>query len=125
MRIHVGVGLLVLALGRWLGFDAVRQAVLVLTVGLVIGAEWLNTAIEHTVDLVTRQYHPLARLAKDLAAGAVLWCGAIAVIVGFLLFLPHWQDLPALVLTAEPARLAEMLMVAAASAALVFSGLRR
>lgn len=128
MRIHFGFGLLVIAAARWLRFDEVRLALVVMMVGIVIGAEWLNTAIERTVDLVTTEQHPLARLAKDLAAGAVLWFGLIALTVGALLFapyLPHLSDFPRILLQGPPLQVLEVGLTAAAAAALIFSGLRR
>ena len=57
-------------------------------IGLVLGAELFNTAIETVVDHVTPQVHPLAKLIKDLAAGAVLVFASAAVGVGFALL---WQ----------------------------------
>jgi diacylglycerol kinase (ATP) len=54
----------------------------------VLGAEALNTAIEFVVDLVSPQWHPLARDAKDVAAAAVLLASAAALGVGLLVFIP-------------------------------------
>jgi|SRR5690606_7540918 len=125
MRIHAGFGLVVIAAARWLEFDAVRLAIVILTVGAVIGAEWLNTAIERAVDLVTTRPHPLARLAKDLAAGAVLWFGLIAVVIGLLLFGPYLPEVPGLIHASSPARLAEVGAVLVAGVALVVTGVRR
>ena len=125
MRIHAGIGLLVMALARWLGFDGVRLAVLALTVGTVIGSEWINTAVERTVDLVTTQRHPLARLAKDLAAGAVLWFGLVSVVVGVLLFGPQVPRIPAALLDGSPAHLVEVALVLGSALALIATGLRR
>src|SRR5690606_18857930 len=115
----------VLALARWLEFDAVRLAVVTLTVGSVIGAEWLNTAIERAVDLVTTRRHPLARLAKDLAAGAVLWFGLVSVVVGVLLFGPYLREVPVLIRQSSPGRLVEVSMLLLAGLALVITGIRR
>ena len=63
-------------------------AILVLTIGLVISCELVNTAIEAVVDLVTEEYHPLAKVAKDTAAAAVLIFAFVAVIVGLIIFVP-------------------------------------
>jgi Diacylglycerol kinase len=63
--------------------------VLTLTIFLVLTAETVNTALEKTVDLVTSEYHPLARTAKNTAAGAVLLTALNAVIMGFIIFYPH------------------------------------
>ena len=56
--------------------------------GLVISAEIMNTAIEATVDLVTRERHPLAGKAKDTAAGAVLVLAIVSAIIGAIIFVP-------------------------------------
>lgn len=66
---------------------------LIVMIGLVIGMEALNTAIEAVVDLASPEYHPLAKQAKDVAAGAVLIVALCAVATGLLLFGPHVLDL--------------------------------
>jgi diacylglycerol kinase (ATP) len=72
-RIHVVTGAIVFGLGLWLQLSVDRLAVLVLTVAAVLVLELLNTATEAVVDLaIGRQFHPLARIAKDCAAAAVL-----------------------------------------------------
>jgi diacylglycerol kinase len=70
--------------------DAVSWLALTLSMGLVIGAELLNTAIEHVVDLTSGgEYHPAARKAKDTAAAAVLITAFAALAVGLIVFLPR------------------------------------
>lgn len=110
--------------GRWLEFDAAKQAIVIITVGLVIGAELVNTAIEHTVDLFIKSRHPLARLAKDTAAGAVLWFSFVAILVGALLFAPHLAALPASLKAGPPTRIWEILVVTIAAVAIILSGRR-
>ncbi|NCC35454.1 MAG: diacylglycerol kinase family protein, partial [Chloroflexia bacterium] len=63
--------------------------ILVLTMTLVLAAEGVNTAVEATVDLATTSYHPLAKIAKDVAAGTVLLCACGSIVVGCLIFLPR------------------------------------
>ena len=75
-------------MGLWLRLDAVRWAVLVLTISLVFFAEMVNTVVEVIVDLVTPEYHPLAKVAKDVSAGAVLVTAMAAVVVGLLILGP-------------------------------------
>lgn len=65
-----------------------RMAVVLVLIGGMLALELLNTAIEHVVDLVTDQYHPLAKAAKDAAAGAVCVFAVISCIIGLLIFLP-------------------------------------
>lgn len=87
-RIHLMVALVAVGLAGYFQFDPLRWAILALVCGLVLTAEWLNSAIETTVDLMTTEIHPLARRAKDLAAGGVLWAALAALVAGIALFGP-------------------------------------
>ncbi len=88
-RIHVFMGALAFALGVWLRLDFIDLAVLVLTIAAVLVLELLNSAVEAVVDLaIGRRFHPLARIAKDCAAGAVLVASLASLIVANLLLLP-------------------------------------
>lgn len=89
MKIHMAAALAVFTLAGWLGLSRLEWGLLVLTVFLVLVAEMVNTSIERVVDMVTREYHPLAYTAKNVAAGAVLLAALNAVIMGFIIFLPH------------------------------------
>ena len=88
LSVDVGVALLVTIAGFIFKLNLVEWAILALTIGLVISCELINTAIEAVVDLVTEDYHPLAKVAKDTAAAAVFVFAIIAVIVGLIIFLP-------------------------------------
>ena len=88
LAVDVGVALLVTIAGFIFKINLVEWAILALTIGLVISCELINTAIEAVVDLVTEDYHPLAKVAKDTAAAAVFVFAIIAVIVGLIIFLP-------------------------------------
>lgn len=90
MRIHLSVALLVSAMGLYLQISSVEWAILLLTIGWVVTLEMVNSAIERVVDLYTLHYHPLAKAAKDIAAGAVSISSCIAVIVGIIIFFPKW-----------------------------------
>lgn len=87
MRFHFVTMLLVLLVA--LLYDLSKRDILVLmfVISLVLMAEMFNTAIEAVVDMVTQSYHPLAKFAKDAAAGAVLIATVTAILVGFILFL--------------------------------------
>ena len=88
-RIHVVTGLVVFGLAAWLQLDLIRLAVLVLTVAAVLVLELLNTAMEAVVDLaIGRRYHPLARIAKDCAAAAVLTAAISSLLIAVFLLLP-------------------------------------
>ena len=87
-RIHLVVAAYTLALAACLDLDAVRLAVLFLTVSIVFVLELLNTLAEAIVDLISPDRHPLAKVAKDVAAGAVLVSAVASVAVGICLL---WQ----------------------------------
>lgn len=87
MRFHFFSVVLVLMMGLLFGLDKREMMVLLFTISLVLIAEMFNSAIEAVVDLVTQEYHPLAKFAKDIAAGAVLVATVNAVVVAWVLFL--------------------------------------
>lgn len=86
MRIHLVVAALVLTATLLLRLDRFYVIALVILIALVLALELVNTAIEAIVDLLTVAHHPLAKTAKDAAAGAVLIASAAAVAVGYLIF---------------------------------------
>lgn len=85
MRFHVVTAVAVLVVSLLVEVSALELAALVITIMIVLLTEMLNTALEFTVDLVTTEYHPLAKLAKDVSAGAVLVTSIGAVLVGYLI----------------------------------------
>ena len=76
--------MLVVVAGAWLRLSLLGWAIVALAIALVLAAELANTAIEAVVDLVSPADHPLAKLAKDMAAGAVLLASAGALTAGLL-----------------------------------------
>ena len=88
-RIHLFIGIIVFGLGLWLNLRVEQLAILVLTVASVLVLELLNTSIEAVVDLaIGRRFHPLARIAKDCAAAAVMVAAIGSLLVAVLLLLP-------------------------------------
>ena len=91
-RIHAFLGTAACAVALWVGISRVEWAVLVFTIALVLILEGLNTAVEAAIDLAMPQVHPLAKAAKDLAAGMVLIAAIASVAVGLLILGPPvWQ----------------------------------
>ncbi len=88
VRIQAAFVVAVTALGLYLGLSAEQWAIIVLTYGLVVATELLNSALEALTDLASPTFHPLARRAKDIAAGAVLLTAVAALIVGLLILGP-------------------------------------
>ncbi|HQE91623.1 MAG TPA: diacylglycerol kinase family protein [Anaerolineae bacterium] len=87
-RIHLVVAVVVVVMGWWLHLPYASWAVLALTVGMVLVTEMVNTAAEAMVDLASPDYHPLAKLVKDVAAGAVLVTAITAIVVGLIVLGP-------------------------------------
>jgi diacylglycerol kinase (ATP) len=88
-RIHTLAACVVVALAYGLQVSASEWLALVLAIGLVMGAEALNTALEFAVDLAQPEWHALARDAKDVAAAGVLICSLAALVVGLVVFGPR------------------------------------
>lgn len=86
--IHSLIAAIVITLGLWLGLAPQDWAILVLTIAMVFTAEFINTAIEAVVDLASPVHHPLAKVGKDVGAGAVLVAALAAIIVGLLILGP-------------------------------------
>jgi diacylglycerol kinase (ATP) len=87
MRVHFMLAVLILLLGIFLNLTYMEIAMLALTIALVLAAEMINTAVELIVDVMVKmEYHPIARIIKDVSAGAVLLTAINAVIVAYLLF---------------------------------------
>lgn len=87
-RVHLAATVLVLGAGIYFHISRTEWAALALCVAMVVSMEAMNTAIEHVVDLVSPDFHPLAGRAKDVAAAAVLLAAMGAVAVGGIVFLP-------------------------------------
>ncbi len=87
-RILAGATIAVSAIGLWLSLEATDWAILLLTIGLVWVTEFINAALEAAVNLCAAEYQPMAKVAKDVAAAAVLLAALISLLVGGLLLGP-------------------------------------
>ncbi len=88
MRIHTIATLYVFVFSMFFDFTRIEYMILCLTVSLILSCEMMNTAIEEITDLSSSSYNPFAKVAKDIAAGAVLLSAIFAVVIGVFLF---WQ----------------------------------
>ncbi|WHY76168.1 diacylglycerol kinase family protein [Neobacillus sp. WH10] len=93
MRIHFISSIFVLLVSFYFSITKIEWVFILFAIGGMFALELLNTAIERVVDLVTAEYHPLAKQAKDLAAGAVLIYAALSVVIGIVIFLPYVLNL--------------------------------
>ncbi|WP_100372394.1 diacylglycerol kinase family protein [Bacillus sp. FJAT-45037] len=89
MQIHISLSVVVVLLGAWLDVSRIEWLIILLVISGIFSLEIMNTAIERTVDLVTEEYHPIAKRAKDVAASAVFVYSVFAVIIGLVLFIPY------------------------------------
>jgi undecaprenol kinase len=87
-RLHLILAGLVTAMGVWLGLSPVEWGLVVIAIALVFAGEMLNTVVELAVDLITREHHPLAKHAKDVAAGAILVASIAAAVLGLIILGP-------------------------------------
>jgi diacylglycerol kinase len=86
MKIHIATAIMIIAF-TWLLDIPLEQLLWVMAaIFFVMAMETVNTAVERTVDLVTTGYHPVAKLAKDIAAGAVLFSAVFATLTGIAVF---------------------------------------
>ncbi|MGY3714376.1 diacylglycerol kinase family protein [Sutcliffiella cohnii] len=89
IKIHIIIAIFMILLSLYLNISKIEWVVLFLIIGGMVVIEIINTAIENVVDLVTEEFHPLAKIAKDVAASAALVFAAVAVVVGIILYLPY------------------------------------
>lgn len=95
MRIHMIAALLILTACFFYDLSRIEILIVTITITMVITAEMFNTAVECTIDVAANYYHPLAKVAKNTAAGAVLITAINAVVVGYILF---WDKLDTITL---------------------------
>lgn len=88
MKIHIAVMIFVIIFGIMLKISKTEWIICIILFGLVISMELINTAIENTVDLITKEKNEQAKIAKDVAAGAVLVSAIASAIIGLIIFVP-------------------------------------
>lgn len=87
-RIEITFAILVTIASFLLKVSIMEWLILILTIGIILALELINTSIERCVDLVTKDYRELAKIAKDASAGAVLIMSMFSVIIGIVIFMP-------------------------------------
>ena len=86
LKIHLLFSMIAIAMGVYFKITRLEWSILIISIGIVLITEVLNTSIELSIDLQTKSKHIRAKLSKDLAAGAVLIASIQALLVGYLLF---------------------------------------
>lgn len=90
IRFHFTAAVIVVVAGLVTGLSAVEWMIITLVIGGMLAFEMFNSSMERIVDLASPDLHPLAKQAKDMAAGAVLVFAIASAIIGLLIFLPKW-----------------------------------
>lgn len=85
---HIMIAIVVCAAGWYLGLSRTEWLFIIISICLVLAFEALNTAVEYAVDLITEDYHLLAKYAKDIAAFSVLIVAIMTAIIGLIIFIP-------------------------------------
>jgi diacylglycerol kinase (ATP) len=112
LRIHFAIAFVVLVLALVVNVTKLELIALLISVTFVLIAEMLNTALEAAIDIATTSFDPMAKLAKDIAAGAVLIAAGNAVVVGYLVFAGKVADRSAHLLDRLREAPAELTLVA-------------
>ncbi|SFL32504.1 diacylglycerol kinase family protein [Pelosinus propionicus] len=86
MKIHIVAGVIAGFLSWWFSLDKYEILILLVTIEGVLVAEMINTVVETLVNMISPEFHPLAKIAKDVAAGAVLISAMFSLVVGYMLF---------------------------------------
>ena len=86
MRIHIAAAIMVMIASLFLRLSRTEIMILCLVIAFVIVCEMFNTAIEKAIDINIKEYNPLAKVSKDVAAGAVLVSAICSIVIGYLLF---------------------------------------
>lgn len=93
LLIHAIASLVSITLGFLFKLQFSEWAIILIVLGVTLGMELVNTAIEAVVDLVTLEIHPLAKIAKDCGSAATFVCTLIAIAASLFVFVPHFSDL--------------------------------
>ena len=88
MKIHFTIAILVIIAGIILKISTIEWIICLILIGIVISLELVNTAIEQVVDIAMPEINEKAKIAKDVAAGAVLMVAIISLICGLIIFIP-------------------------------------
>ncbi|EUJ36880.1 hypothetical protein PWEIH_12035 [Listeria weihenstephanensis FSL R9-0317] len=88
MRVHITAGMIVIICGVFFKVTKVEWLFLIFSIFNVLAFEMINTAIERAVDVATEEFHPYAKKAKDVAAGAVLLAALCSAVIGLIIFIP-------------------------------------
>ena len=88
-RIQAAIAFAVVALSFYLGLSPLEWCLVLGCIALVIALEMVNTSLERVCTMLSAEFHPMVKIIKDVAAGAVLWAAIFCVFIGAIVFIPH------------------------------------
>jgi undecaprenol kinase/diacylglycerol kinase (ATP) len=88
-RIQAVIAFGVVAAGFYFGLSPLEWCLILGCISLVIALEMINTSLERVCAMLSLEFHPIVKIIKDVAAGAVLWSAIFCVIIGAIIFIPH------------------------------------
>lgn len=92
-RIQALIAVLITVLGFIVQLPGTEWCIVLGCIALTIGFEMINTALERVCLLLSKEYHPVVKVIKDVAAGAVWWVSIFSAIIGLIIFIPHFKNL--------------------------------
>ncbi len=93
LKVDLVVSILIIVFGFIFEISSIEWLIVIMCFGLVMSLELVNTAIEEVVNLASPDIHPLAKISKDVAAGAVLLSAIASAVIGLIIFLPKFIDI--------------------------------
>lgn len=88
-RIQAAIAFAVVAMSFYLGLSPLEWCVILGCIALVIALEMVNTSLERICAMLSLEFHPMIKIIKDVAAGAVLWAAVFCALIGCIIFIPH------------------------------------
>ncbi|ALD66639.1 diacylglycerol kinase family protein [Spiroplasma cantharicola] len=86
--VYLIIVIFAIGLGIWVGLDTTQWSIVILTIGVLTGFEFVNTSVENFVDLLSFEYNIQAKKIKDICAAASIINALLSVVIGFLIYLP-------------------------------------
>lgn len=88
-RIQAAIAFAVVAMSFYLGLSPLEWCVILGCIALMIALEMVNTSLERICAMLSLEFHPMIKIIKDVAAGAVLWAAVFCALIGCIIFIPH------------------------------------
>lgn len=92
-KIQLFIAIIIICFGLFVGLSSMEWCIILGCIGLVISLEMVNTSLEKVCAMLSTEHHPMIKIIKDVAAGAVFWSAISAAIIGSIIFLPYLKTI--------------------------------